>query len=216
MIPLETIIPNKHRIRVVLDSFHEWLRGLDFTMPDRMYDRKRNDGGMYLVSSEKIVSELMGMVDKRKYPGFLDVGCGKGFILWKAYQSGFKKIGGVEYDEKLTEICNKNMKRLKLTDYMTVTCTDAREFENYGDYDVFYFFNPFKGDIMQTVIDKICTQCAGREIMIMYYRPRYPEPIENTGFFTKIRTLYDEERHYDIAVYQGAIPAGYTVPEKKD
>ena len=29
-------------------------------------------------------------------------------------------------------------------------------------------------------------------------------------------TLYDEERHYDIAVYQGAIPAGYTVPEKKD
>ena len=80
MIPLETIIPNKHRIRVVLDSFHEWLRGLDFTMPDRMYDRKRNDGGMYLVSSEKIVSELMGMVDKQKYPGFLDVGCGKGFI----------------------------------------------------------------------------------------------------------------------------------------
>ena len=73
MIPLETIIPNKHRIRVVLDSFHEWLRGLDFTMPDRMYDRKRNDGGMYLVSSEKIVSELMGMVDKQKYPGFLDV-----------------------------------------------------------------------------------------------------------------------------------------------
>ena len=136
MIPLETIIPNKHRIRVVLDSFNEWLRGLDFTMPDRMYDRKRNDGGMYLVSSEKIVSELMGMVDKQKYPGFLDVGCGKGFILWKAYQSGFKKIGGVEYDEKLTEICNKNMKRLKLTDYMTVTCTDAREFENYGDYDV--------------------------------------------------------------------------------
>ena len=133
MIPLETIIPNKHRIRVVLDSFNEWLRGLDFTMPDRMYDRKRNDGGMYLVSSEKIVSELMGMVDKQKYPGFLDVGCGKGFILWKAYQSGFKKIGGVEYDEKLTEICNKNMKRLKLTDYMTVTCTDAREFENYGD-----------------------------------------------------------------------------------
>ena len=56
MIPLETIIPNKHRIRVVLDSFNEWLRGLDFTMPDRMYDRKRNDGGMYLVSSEKIVS----------------------------------------------------------------------------------------------------------------------------------------------------------------
>ena len=194
MIPLETIIPNKHRIRVVLDSFNEWLRGLDFTMPDRMYDRKRNDGGMYLVSSEKIVSELMGMVDKQKYPGFLDVGCGKGF----------------------TEICNKNMKRLKLSDYMTVTCTDAREFENYGDYDVFYFFNPFKGDIMQTVIDKICTQCAGREIMIMYYRPRYPEPIENTGFFNKIRTLYDEERHYDIAVYQGAIPAGYTVPEKKD
>ena len=39
MIPLETIIPNKHRIRVVLDSFNEWLRGVDFTMPDRMYDR---------------------------------------------------------------------------------------------------------------------------------------------------------------------------------
>ena len=173
MIPLETIIPNKHRIRVVLDSFHEWLRGLDFTMPDRMYDRKRNDGGMYLVSSEKIVSELMGMVDKQKYPGFLDVGCGKGFILWKAYQSGFKKIGGVEYDEKLTEICNKNMKRLKLTNYMTVTCTDAREFENYGDYDVFYFFNPFSVEILQKVLARIQESYyeKPREIELFFYYP---------------------------------------------
>ena len=38
----------------------------------------------------------------------------------------------------------------------------------------------------------------------------------NPGSTSTKVALYDEERHYDIAVYQGAIPAGYTVPEKKD
>ncbi len=68
----------------------------------------------------------------------------------------------MEYDEKLTEICNKNMKRLKLTDSMTVTCTDAREFENYGDYDVFYFFNPFKGRHRRQTKDKCLIESGDR------------------------------------------------------
>lgn len=199
-------IPNKHRVELAMASFKEKIRGLDFTMPDRMYDRNRNDGAMYYASPEKILKELFSCVDMNKFHSFIDIGCGKGYVLWEAKKFGFPKVGGVEYDEKLVEICNRNMKKLKLSDSVTVECGDACTFERYGEYDVFYFFNPFVDEIMHKVIDQIIAQCRGKEIMIIYYRPRYTDAIENCGYFTKEHVLHDDVKDYMANVYRGVIP----------
>lgn len=199
------VFPTRYRIYVALNSLKEKLTGLDFFMPDRMYDRKRNDGAMY-VASPDILYDQLACVDVEKFPNFFDVGCGKGYVLWKTKKYGFQKVGGVEYDEKLYKTCMKNMKKLKLTDGVSVTCGDARDYAHYGDYDVFYFFNPFKDEVMHTVMEKIIQQCRGKEIMIIYYRPRFTSAIDDSGYFTLVKELHDELKGYDAHVYHGVIP----------
>lgn len=199
-------LPNKHRVSVALHALTEKIRGLDFTMPDRMYNRHRNDGAMYYASSKNMLDQIFSLVDREKYSRFLDVGSGKGFVLAQAKQYGFSQVGGVEYDEALCEICRHNLERLGITQGIQVYQGDACTFTGYGDYDVFYFYNPFKAELMDQVIRRIVAQCPGREIMLIYYRPRYTEAIEGCGFFRKEHVLYDKETNYEVFIYSGKIP----------
>lgn len=198
--------PSAHRVQVVMDSLRERLRGLDFTMPDAMHDRQRHDGAMYHVTPDEVLKGVFSHVDLKKHGSFLDIGCGKGYVLWKAEEYGFQKVGGVEYDEKLVKICRRNLLRLKLDGEVSVTCGDACSFARYGDYDVFYFFNPFMSDMMTKVIDRIIESCRGKEIMLLYYRPRYTAHIEGCGYFTKVCSYESGVKGYDVNIYQGRIP----------
>ena len=206
MIRAIPFFPTRHRIKVALASLGEKLFGLDFSMPDRMYDRGRGDGAMYLASSDEMLEKLFSCVDMDKPHGFLDIGCGKGYVLWRARMWGFSKVGGVEYDEKLLGICRKNLQRLKLANRITPVCCDACGFEGYGDYDVFYFFNPFGEEIMRKVMHRITEQCQGKEVMLLYYRPRYAGAIEEYGCFQCVSEFFDPERGYNARVYRGIIP----------
>lgn len=197
-------VPTAHRLRLAAAGLRERMRGLDFTMPDRMYDRGRNDGAMYYATPRGILRELFACVDRERFSRFIDVGCGKGFVLSEAKKYGFADVGGVEYDEKLCRIARKNMKRLGLD--ARIVCADATAFDGYGDYDVFYFFNPFQGAVMERVLQQIVAQCRGREIVIIYYRPRYPEAIEQYEFFEKVQVLHDEVKDYMAHVYRGRVP----------
>ncbi len=198
--------PTRYRIHVALNSIKEKLMGLDFSLPDRMYDRNRNDGAMYVASPDPILYGLLGCVDIKKYRNFFDVGYGKGYVLWKAKKYGFERVGGIEFDAKLHEICMKNLKRLKLQDQVYPVSGDAQTFTGYGDYDVFYFFNPFKDEVMHRVIGNIIDQCRGKEIMLIYYRPRFTDAIDQCGYFTLEHTLHDDYKGYDANVYHGVIP----------
>lgn len=197
--------PSRHRVAVVVKSLGERLRGLDFTMPDRMENRRRADGAMYYASPDGVLRRLFDCVEPERFGRLLDVGCGKGYVLRAAREYGFSVVGGVEYDEKLCRVCRRNMKRLGLGD-VSVTCADAGAWDGYGGYDVFYFFNPFRADVMHRVIARIVEQCRGREIVLIYYRPRYAEVIEGTGLFRCVAELHDAEKDYDARVYWGKIP----------
>lgn len=197
-------VPTAHRLKLAAAGLGERLRGLDFTVPDRMYDRGRSDGAMYYATPQGILRELFACVDRERFSRFIDVGCGKGFVLAEAKKYGFADVGGVEYDEKLCRIARKNMKRLGLR--AEIVCTDAAAFDGYGGYDVFYFFNPFRGELMERAVQRIVQQCRGREIFLVYYRPRYPEAIEQYDFFEKVQVLHDDVKDYMAHVYRGRVP----------
>ena len=199
----------RHRLFYTVSHVLEKIRGVDFTLPDRMYDRKRNDGAMYYASPNHVLRSVLSEVNVRKYDCFLDVGCGKGSVLRTVSEYGFRRIGGIEYDDRLARICMRNMQRVGLSGKVRVACCDAAVFRHYGDYNCFYFYNPFMEGIMDKVMQTICSECSGREILIVYYHPRYCGVIEETGFFQRIRTIYDRGRDYEIYIYRGipGVPA---------
>ena len=197
----------RNRLRYIVSYLRERSRGLDFTLPDRMYDRRRHDGAMYYATAPEVLADLFACVDSARYDRFLDVGCGKGFVLKAAAEQGFRAVGGIEYDEKLAAICRRNMARLGLDGRVRVIRGNAADFRGYGGYNCFYFFNPFRPEIMAAVVDAICRQCRGRDVLLIYYHPRYTEAIEEAGCFRLMRVLRDPARDYDVFIYQGAIPA---------
>lgn len=199
------LTPIRHRLFYIVKHLKEKRRGVDFTLPDRMYDRHRNDGAMYYPSSDCVLRAAFSFTGTEKYDRFFDVGCGKGYVLRAAADYGYRRVGGVEYDRRLAEICAGNMRRVGLDRRVRVTCGNAASFRHYGDYNFFYFFNPFKADTMEDVIAAICRQCRGQDIQILYYHPRFPEPIERTGYFRRVRTFYDRERDYEVYVYRGRV-----------
>lgn len=71
---------------------------------------------------------------------------------------------------------------------------------------MFYFFNPFSDEMMQTVINKILEQSQGKEITIIYFRPRYPQAIEACGLFRLEKHYCDKETGYSANVYRGFVP----------
>jgi len=180
--------------------FLERLRGLDFSMRDKS-TLAATGGRMYAycVTPHGHFRAVLKELDFTRDRAFLDIGCGKGLTLKLAREHpGFSKCGGVEYNKKIADICVRNMHRLGLDD-VTVWVGDAREFEDYGSYDTFYFFNPFEPEIFWDVINKL----PSHGTTVIYHHPTCHQMVLDTGRFRLEKQLYDKDRDYYTNIYAG-------------
>jgi predicted RNA methylase len=96
-------------------------------------------------------------IDPREHI-FLDYGSGKGraVILAATYQ--FRRVLGVEIAPELTRIAQDNVERsrrkLRCTD-IEITTGNATSFQIPPGVTIFYFNNPFFGEILAAVLDNI-------------------------------------------------------------
>ncbi len=67
---------------------------------------------------------------------FMDIGCGKGQILLMAVMSGMIKVGGIEWNADIAEICRNNMNRLGVS--ADIVTGDATEYEALDEYSLFF------------------------------------------------------------------------------
>lgn len=113
----------------------------------------------------------------------LDIGCGKGKMLWHFKRIGFDHVAGVEYSTKLSQIARDNMKLLGIS--ACIYNSDATLFENYDDYSVFYIYNSFEAEVMEKVVEKIRRSILEkpRDVVILYLNPRCVSIIECDGMF---------------------------------
>ena len=89
---------------------------------------------------------------------FLDIGSGKGGVICYAYELGVKSSTGLEYEKKLHLLAQKNIRRLNYQDKVFSHNIDARLFKNYGDFNIFFMFNPFDDDVYAEVMRNILLQ----------------------------------------------------------
>lgn len=105
----------------------------------------------------------------------IDVGCGKGYILYLFSRLPFSLIDGIEYNKELCDIAQKNIEILfDDKNRYNIYCGDARNF-NYDKYNYFFLSNPFNeegtSEFIQTLKESI-SNCP-RDIILIYQFPTH-------------------------------------------
>lgn len=183
---------------------YEKPRGLDFTMRDTTL-LKKNEGiyNGHSKTNEKHIQKIFQRVSLDN-ARLLDVGCGKGVVLKEAVKFPFEKVAGIEIRKELVQIAKNNFKILGIDDAVECIEADAIEFDQYGDYNVFFFFNPFSKEIMQKVVDKIIASRRKMDhiVTVIYHNPQFPMVFEDKTQVLSKEILHDALKDYDTFIYK--------------
>jgi 16S rRNA G966 N2-methylase RsmD len=161
---------------------------LDFSLRSKKVTLPGSRG--YALTSKKALKNMLKGISLEG-KAFLDIGSGKGGVIYYAYQLGCKVAVGIEYEKALHDIAEKNIEKLGLKDYCKSINIDARDFDQYADFDIYFLFNPFDYDIYEEVINKIVAQNKAasntKEKYLICYGDANIKAVLNSGYFELIR-----------------------------
>jgi SAM-dependent methyltransferase len=147
---------------------------------------------------------------------FVDYGCGKGRVLILASAYRFAGIIGVEISEVLAAAARVNVDRALRADAharIAIVNCNARDFAVPHDASVLYFYNPFHGDILRAVFERVRRSLHEnpRRLYVIFNNPRHFEAIERDCPWLVRKRTYRFE--HDVVVYEARveIPQGLSV-----
>lgn len=175
------------------------IMGVDFTRKNSDFG---GEGCCIYEGTHWYIKNLLKKILKGKISSsdfVIDIGCGKGAMLYFFKHLGFNNVAGIEYAEEISNIAKKNIDKLGC-DNTEVYNLDATEFEAYGDYNYYYLYNPFGEEILDKVLKKIKSSMNNRKISVIYVNPRHQEVFDNNGF---IEENYKCLKKYLLTVIPG-------------
>lgn|GEM_PF-1075594 len=140
------------------------------------------DGEDYQPTPYKKLEKLVKYLKLNGNDVCVDLGCGKGRVVFFFASQRVKKVIGVELVENLVNIAKKNLKNLKIKDRAPVEIfhADVTDF-NFEECTIFFLFNPFGYQTLEKVILNIKSTLAAnpRKIRILYYNPVHRQVLDN-------------------------------------
>jgi precorrin-6B methylase 2 len=178
------------RLKVYLGIINLKIDNPD-ALPTERTHQYSNSGGHKL---KKVLNSL-GITSR---DAIVDFGSGKGGALITFSMYPFKKVTGVEITPELAAVAEGNLKKLGISN-VNVVVSDSTDFTDLAEYNYFYFFSPFPGEIMKQVIHNIETSLSikPRNIVIIYLNPEFHNVIIENSSFKKI----DEYNHHVLRYY---------------
>jgi len=131
---------------------------------------------------------------------FIDVGSGKGRVLFVAAEYPFRKVIGVEFSNALHEDAVANLKRYKFSRRRCADIepvhADAREFEFPNDNLVIFLFNPFGAEVMERMLENLerSLEKHPRHVIVVMLWPEHSDVVERRG----IMRVYQKTRRHHI------------------
>lgn len=191
-------------------TMHFWdmMRGTDFSFIDKSVER---DGrSPYYATPWASLFHLSRYIKRNLSDGMghsiLDIGCGKGFMLYYFSRKSFSKVSGIEYEKHLKAIAGKNLRKLcrEKESIPSVYKGDAVYFRNYHEYDVFYLYNPFDRITLERVITRIMASMKDhpRTLYLFYCNPLYEDLLPDYGWRETAHFYYKTK----VYIHEGKEP----------
>lgn len=140
----------------------------------------------YRPSGWLVLKPVLSKRDVREDDVFLDLGCGKGRVLYLAAKYPFKRVIGVELSAELAEIARANIERTlpKLAcKTIEVVVKDVLEYDVPDDVTYVYFNNPFENEIFAGAVERLLQSLRRRPrlMRIIYYTPTQEATLLRAG-----------------------------------
>jgi hypothetical protein len=130
----------------------------------------------YQPTPARIILEIVEQTDLRPHDTFVDIGSGLGVVpTLVALLSGAAAIG-IEIEPSYCRHADECVRRLNLSNVRFV-CQDARA-ADFSVGTVFYMYTPFKGAMLQQVLERLHDEGQRRPIRLCTYGPILAEAVE--------------------------------------
>ena len=143
-------------------------------------------GNRYEPTSYKTLKHLLKYARNKGFNSILDIGCGYGRPLIVAKEVGFSNLYGVDISEKLIEICNKNLEKLKIK--AQIKRCYAIHYEIPNEDLVIFMFNTLKEERLSLIIDKL--KKRKNQYLIIYANPEHPNCFPSKPIYVNINKHY--------------------------
>jgi hypothetical protein len=123
---------------------------------------------------------------------FVDLGSGKGRVVFLAAQSGFRWVVGVEASPLLHQTACQNLRAWARcgndTRHLELRNEDAAATEIPSGPCVVYLFNPFRERTVARVMLNVrrSLQQTPRDLWLIYYNPQFGHLLENSPYLARI------------------------------
>lgn len=194
------VIPLRKKLKRKIEIIIDKIFGYDFLttvsqeklgLDPKKYSRCSPSGNKYLAN-------VLNKLEIKESDSIMDIGCGKGSVLNLLIKYPFKNICGIEVSDALHEICKKNMQRLN-DKRVIIYNLDARNFEDYQNYNIYYMYNPCSEEILNPIIKKIANK-AKSNTQIIYNNPKHEKILYENGFIHT--ATFDDEWQNGIKIFK--------------
>jgi hypothetical protein len=171
------------RLNLYRENYFDNKYGVETSENENLYlESIQSSSKKYAVPYEpiqfEVFNEMMKQldIDKESYV-FIDLGSGKARSLMYAAEFRFKKMIGVEFSSKLHDVAMRNvrayMEKANKHQSIELICGDAVDFEFPDDNIALFLYNPFYGEVMNSVIKNIITFIRNNkhDLVILYRNP---------------------------------------------
>ena len=208
---------NKIRVFYRLGLLTDFLRGTDFYGAQRSHPIL--DGHQFTTAYYPgLLSGIFKILPKQKVTGIIDIGSGKGLGIVRYKRAGIPKVGGIEYQSELVEICKQNLQKLKIQADL-LYCGDAQEFREFSGFNTLYLYNALPCDVLEKTLSNFLSddsttarphssandseehRALGSEKFLISVNPVCHETVLNAGF-VEMGRFFHFATHDDVVIYR--------------
>ena len=161
-----------------LDTFFDGV--LELALLPRPQREVEMEMVQYQPTPARIILDMVERLDLGPHDVFYDLGSGIGRVTMATALLSPAQVKGVEYEPVYTEWSQRHAEELGIA-RTTFINADARDVR-YDDATVFFLYTPFKGKILQRVLEIMRYEARQRPIRICTYGPGTFDVMKEGGF----------------------------------